>query len=110
LQDRVKESFARLGYPIEANSVSLVAGLVQDTLQVNSPVALAHIDVDWYEPVLCCLERIEPHLSVGGSMILDDYESWSGCKSAVEEFFRTRDRQKFAVDDRAMSLVITKRG
>lgn len=73
LYDRVAASFRELGYPIEENNVELIKGLVQDTLAVAEPVSLAHIDVDWYEPVRTSLERIEPWLSVGGAIVADDY-------------------------------------
>jgi asparagine synthase (glutamine-hydrolysing) len=54
---------------------------------------LAHIDADWYEPVKTCVERIEPHLSPGGVLVIDDYGHWSGCRKAVDEYFADkRDR------------------
>jgi asparagine synthase (glutamine-hydrolysing) len=53
---------------------------------IEQPVAFAHIDVDWYEPVLTSLKRIFPHLVVGGSIILDDYHDWGGCRKATENF------------------------
>lgn len=71
--------------PEEIN-ISFVRGLVQDTLIVHDPVAFAHIDVDWYEPVKISLERIYPMLSPGGIIILDDYHNWGGCRKAVDEF------------------------
>ena len=37
-----------------------------------------HIDCDWYEPVMLCLERLHPLLSPGGYVIADDYFDWEG--------------------------------
>jgi O-methyltransferase len=108
LLSRVQDSFFELGYPIDANNVSLVKGMLQDTLCVNQPVALAHIDVDWYEPVKTCLERIYPHLSEGGAIVLDDYQDWSGCHTAVDEYFAQLPAESFAWDLTAGSLVVTK--
>ncbi len=60
--------------------------MFQDTITGDEPVALAHIDGDWYESVRTCLERIGPRLSPGGVMVIDDYFYWSGCRTAVDEF------------------------
>ena len=60
--------------------------MFQDTITGDEPVALAHIDGDWYESVRTCLERIGPRLSPGGVMVIDDYFHWSGCRTAVDEF------------------------
>lgn len=92
---------------VQERSVNLIQGLVQDTVSINQPVAFAHIDVDWYEPVMTCLERISPHLAVGGSIILDDYHDWGGCKKATDEFL-ARTRIAFEIDDSAGSMQITR--
>ncbi len=109
LYEQVIASFTRLGYPPEEHNVTLVKGLLQDTLRVCEAVSLAHIDVDWYEPVRTCLERIEPRLSVGGALVLDDYDDWSGCRRAVDAYFRDKDSARYAFDTSSGSLVITKR-
>ncbi|MBI5442504.1 MAG: asparagine synthase [Deltaproteobacteria bacterium] len=95
------------GIDCDEESVSLVKGLVQETMKINEPVAFAHVDVDWYEPVMTCLERIFPHLVVGGSIILDDYHDWGGCRKATDEYLRGVDGQ-FVLDDSAGSMKITK--
>jgi len=86
LMDRVRDTFATLGLPVDDNAVTLVKGLFQDTITGDEPVALAHIDGDWYDSVRTCLERIGPRLSPGGIMVIDDYFYWSGCRTAVDEF------------------------
>lgn len=73
--------------PVDANNTYLVKGLFQDTLHINEPVAFAHIDGDWYESVMVCLQRIAPHLVRGGVLVIDDYDDWSGCRKAVDEYF-----------------------
>lgn len=67
-------------------NVSLIKGLLQETLRPTEAIAFAHIDVDWYEPVKVSLERIFPNLAVGGTIIIDDYFAWGGCRKAVDEF------------------------
>ncbi len=74
-------------------NVHLIKGLFEDTLICKQPVALAHIDCDWYDSVMVCLERIVPMLTPGGVLVIDDYEHWSGCREAVEEYFKDKKEQ-----------------
>lgn len=90
LRDKVAENFSRHAVPPEEHAVELVQGLFEDTMVIDTPVALAHIDCDWYDSVWTCLERIVPHLSQGGRLIIDDYEAWSGCRKAVDDFFQDK--------------------
>jgi len=105
LVDKVKASFRSFGYPVEENNVHLVKGLVSDTLDICEPVSLAHIDVDWYEPVYTSLERITPWLSVGGVMVLDDYHYWSGAKQAVDEYFSDK-QDAFSFDKSRGTMIV----
>ena len=107
LIERVRENLNEYGVTEEGDSVRLIQGLLQDTMSIDEPVAFAHIDVDWYEPVKVCLERIVPNLVVGGSVILDDYRDWSGCRKATDEYF-AEIASDFAYDDFAGSLKITR--
>ena len=93
LFDRVKATFTRLGYPIEEHNIHMVQGLFEDTLEVTQPVVLAHLDCDWYDSVLTCLQRIEPRLIQGGALIIDDYDDWSGCRAAVDDYFAGRQSE-----------------
>jgi UDP-glucose 4-epimerase len=86
LRDKVAERFRDYGCPIDENNVALVEGLFADTVKPSGPVALAHIDGDWYDSVSVCLERIWPALAPGGVIVVDDYDHWSGCRRAVDEF------------------------
>ncbi|MFC6151162.1 MULTISPECIES: TylF/MycF family methyltransferase [Mumia] len=90
LYTEVQESFARHGSPVESSSVELVKGLFADTITLDEPVVLAHLDGDWYESTMTCLERLAPLIVPGGRIILDDYYAWSGCRTAVDEYFEGR--------------------
>jgi asparagine synthase (glutamine-hydrolysing) len=70
-------------------------------------VSLARIDVDWYEPVMFSLKRIVPKLSVGGAIVVDDYNDWSGARKAVDEYFCQRSGM-YRFDSSTGSLVIRK--
>lgn len=91
----------------KSESISLIKGLLQDTMKIEEKVAFAHIDVDWYEPVKTCLERIFPNLVIGGSIILDDYHDWGGCRKATDEFL-TKIAGEYILDDSFGSMKITK--
>jgi asparagine synthase (glutamine-hydrolysing) len=86
LYDVVIQNFNDFGINPASSGVSLIKGDIRDTLSIQGPVALAHIDVDWYQPVITCLDNIFPRLSVGGTIILDDYHSWGGCRKAADEY------------------------
>jgi Macrocin-O-methyltransferase (TylF) len=87
LKDEVAASFARHGVPVDEHRVDLVQGLFADTIDLDEPVAVAHLDGDWYESTMTCLVRVAPLVVPGGRIILDDYYSWSGCRTAVDEYF-----------------------
>jgi asparagine synthase (glutamine-hydrolysing) len=91
LLEEVTASFARHGVPVGEHGVELVQGLFEDTVHVDEPVALAHLDGDWYESTMTCLARIAPHVVPGGRIVLDDYYKWSGCRTAVDEYFAAHD-------------------
>jgi hypothetical protein len=89
LLGEVRANFARLGFAAEHHNIEFIEGYYQDTMPggIAFPVAIAHIDCDWYESVMTCLEALTPSLVVGGRLVFDDYHTWSGCRLAVDEFF-----------------------
>ena len=107
LYEKVVKNLESFGINEQQNKVYLVKGLLQETMWIDKAIAFAHIDVDWYEPVKVALERTVPKLSVGGSIILDDYHDWSGCKKATDEYFRNK-ADKFQMDDSAGSMKVTR--
>jgi predicted O-methyltransferase YrrM len=104
LYEEVKESFGRLGVPVDEHNVELVQGLFEDTIDLDEPVAFAHLDGDWYESTMTCLQRIAPLLTPGGRIVLDDYDHWSGCRMAVDEYFE--DRAGYRLEQKAKLHVI----
>jgi asparagine synthase (glutamine-hydrolysing) len=88
LYDTVKHNFASFGCDVDGSRISLIRGLFNETLPLheNIVISIAHIDCDWYDPVLYCLKYAWPRLADGGFIILDDYNDWPGCKKAADEF------------------------
>lgn len=107
LYELVQSNLKSFGIHCDEESVSLIKGLVQETMKIDQPVAFAHVDVDWYDPVMTCLERIFPKLVIGGSIILDDYHDWGGCWKATDEYLQ-RVVGQFVLDDSFGSMKITR--
>lgn len=85
---KVRGNFAAFGLEVDGRRIRLVPGFFADTLPFagDGPVAFAHIDCDWYDPVMLCLEHSYRRLSPGGFIILDDYNDYGGCRRATDEF------------------------
>lgn len=90
LVDQVLANLRRFGLDPARHAITTHPGLFEATLRPRAPVALAHIDCDWYDSVRVCIERIAPTLAPGGIIVFDDYSSYSGCRRAVDEW-RARD-------------------
>jgi len=105
LLGKVIASFHRHGVPPESTNTRFVRGLFQETMQIDGPVALAHIDGDWYESVMTCLIRIAPRLLPGGVLVIDDYNDWSGCRAAVDTYFADK-RDKFTFVRKARLQIV----
>lgn len=85
----MRGNLERFGYDLEHQRIEMHKGLIEDTLIVNQPVALAHIGAYWYDPVRICLDRIWPMLVPGGAIVLDDHFDWPGARNAAGEFLAT---------------------
>jgi asparagine synthase (glutamine-hydrolysing) len=88
LYERVRQNFAGFGMEVDGRRIVLHKGLFKDTLDPADPrpVAFAHIDCDWYEPVHYCLESLHKRLSPGACVVLDDYNDYGGCRKAVDDY------------------------
>jgi predicted O-methyltransferase YrrM len=88
----------------DGGTVRCVPGLFEDTLHPDGPVALAHLDCDWYDSVRVCIERIAPRLSPGAIVVFDDWTSYSGCRRAVDEWRARDDRLDVVFEQRSIGL------
>jgi len=77
-------------FSLPRESVTIVKGWFQDTLRSYSgqPIALLHVDADWYGSVKRCLESLYRYVSPGGFVVADDYGHWEGARRAVDEFLQ----------------------
>jgi len=96
LLTKVINNFTNFNLSPEEHKIFLHQGLFEDTLKITEPVAMAHIDSDWYDSIITSLERIVPKLSYNGIILIDDYYDWKGAKKAVNDFFSDkRDHFQF---------------
>jgi O-methyltransferase len=87
--DKVRQGFARY---CGNRQPHLVKGWFDDTVEKTAPeigpIALLHIDADWYESMHLALKTFYPLVSPGGYIAVDDYGVWPGVKLAVDELRR----------------------
>jgi len=84
--EQVKANFQRFG--VFGDGVKFLKGWFSDTLPSApiGPIALLRLDGDLYESTRDALLPLYPKVSRGGYVIVDDYNSWEGCKTAVDEY------------------------
>jgi len=100
-EDDVRALFTELG--LLGPRVHFVRGWFHETFPVTrvGPIALLHVDADWYESVKLCLERFWDDVARGGFVVFDDYGRWEGCTRAVDEFLAVRRLGPLAQTGRA---------
>lgn len=73
-----------------ADRLVICKGLFQETLPgaavAIGPIALLHLDGDWYDSTRCCIEHLWQRVVPGGFIQVDDYGHWEGCRRAIDEF------------------------
>jgi hypothetical protein len=76
--------------------VEPVQGLFAQTLPAArervGPIALLHMDGDWYASTLDILDNLYDQVVEMGRIQVDDYGYWAGCQQAVTEFQARRGR------------------
>lgn len=106
LLEEVINNFNDFNIEPQKNNIKFIKGLYRETLLVNQPVSFAHIDCDFYDPVMNSLEQIIPNLSVGGIITIDDYYCWSGARKATDEYFKFLNKKDFKFETVAGKLNI----
>ena len=88
-----RDAVARSGLP--AQRAHFVTGWFEQTLPKarTGPLALLHIDADFYEAIRLCLERFYDDVVPGGVVVLDDYAWVPGCRAALHELLERRNEK-----------------
>jgi len=85
-EEAVREVFAAIRWPEKL--LHIIPGWLADTLPTvePGPIAVLHIDVDFYDATRVVLERFAALMVPGGFIIVDDYGHWEGARHACDEF------------------------
>lgn len=86
-QENVELDFKKWGIP----NYTLIKGWFIDTLPHNiiGDIAVLRLDGDLYDSTMLSLLFLYPKLSVGGILIMDDW-NLAGCRKAFDNFFKKR--------------------
>jgi hypothetical protein len=78
------------GYP--ENRIHLIKGWFSETLPKANigPIAILRLDGDFYESTKTALQHLYHLVVPAGIVIIDDYGSFEGCRTAVDELLGTR--------------------
>jgi len=96
---------------VNLRNVKLIQGKVEETLfkKENLPnkISLLRLDTDWFESTNVSLNQLYPKLVKGGVLIIDDYGWNSGCKKAVDNFFKKQKKEIsfFRIDHESIFLI-----
>jgi O-methyltransferase len=84
--DQVRSNIDR--YQLLDDRIEFLEGWFKDTLPTApiDQIALLRLDGDLYESTMDALTALEPKVSDGGYIIVDDYLSWDPCRQAVEDY------------------------
>ncbi len=107
--ERVHEAHRLVGHSLDLGTI--VPGWFDDTLAHHAdaigPIALLHVDADWYSSVMTVLDVLYPRVVPKGTVVIDDYGRWSGCRMAVHDYFGDAQIATFAlrpIDNAAVSF------
>lgn len=92
----VQDNFRAHGLAPEEYNVEFVKGLFEDTMRIDEPVAFCHIDCDWHEPVVYCINQVKDRMVPQGIIMFDDYNSFEGCRTAVDAWLAQDTRYRIA--------------
>jgi O-methyltransferase len=84
--EQVRANFARYGLLDER--VRFLEGWFADTLP-DAPIealSVLRLDGDLYGSTMDALVALEPKVSPGGFVIVDDYGGWRSCRAAVDDY------------------------
>jgi len=97
--ERVRDNFRR--FDLLDDRVRFLKGWFCDTLPTApiEKIAILRMDGDLYESTMDSLNNLYAKVSKGGFIIVDDYNSWSGCHKAVDEF-----RSKHGITDQIIEI------
>jgi hypothetical protein len=99
----VVEDFLVQHLGINRKDLEFHVGWFQDTVPCASKtikdIALLRLDGDWYESTKISLEGLYEKVVKNGYIIIDDYGTFSGCATAIDDFFDKNGRPNLQHSD-----------
>jgi O-methyltransferase len=85
--ERVRANFERFGL-LSDDGVVFLQGWFSDTLPGtrDETWSVVRLDGDMYESTMDGISNLYPNLSVGGWVIVDDYQSIEACRRAIDDY------------------------
>jgi O-methyltransferase len=76
---------------LNINNIELIKGyfsqtLTDDNIQKIGKIGVLRLDNDWYESTKLTIEKLYDNVVEGGVILIDDYGTFIGCKTAIDEF------------------------
>lgn len=93
-----------------ADVIRPIKGLFRETLPATrdeiGPIALLHLDGDWYESTRDILLNLYDLVVPIGYLQVDDYGHWEGCRKALDEFEKEQNVvfEKTIIDETGISF------
>ncbi|MEM7527402.1 MAG: TylF/MycF/NovP-related O-methyltransferase [Pseudomonadota bacterium] len=102
---RVEAVLRRVG--ARAPCIKVNRGWFDETLPISKieRIAFLHVDCDFYEPVKLVLETFVPRIASGGVVQIDDYQSFEGCRVAVNEYLTANPQFRLEIEDRPAGAI-----
>ena len=80
-----------------SENITFVPGRLSDSMSAYDgvPIALLHLDVDFYDSYRTALESLYDYVAPGGIIAFDEYRdpTWPGATRAIDEFFTDRPEE-----------------
>ena len=92
----IEENIYRIAEQLKVKDIlEAVPGLFKDTLPAYhtqiGDIALLHADGDWYESTMDIFNNLYDAVVPNGTIQIDDYGHWEGCRLAIHDFARERN-------------------
>lgn len=87
-------------YDLLDDKVKFIKGWFDETLP-KAPIeklSLLRLDGDLYESTIVALENLYPKLSIGGFVIIDDFNAFQFCKKAVSDYRLAHNIEEKIID------------
>jgi len=79
---------------LDSRRIQIVPGWFDQTLPRHAgeieSLAVLHLDCDYYDSVMTCLQTLYDRVRNNGLIVIDDYHYFKGCRQAVDEFLHER--------------------